>query len=250
MAQYEAPEALPIARAIDRKKQGGSPCAACEVRHLAVCSALETDDLDELDAILTHKELNAGDVLFDEGEPAKNVYNLTSGCLKLYKLLPDGRRQITGFLFAGDFVGLANSDDYIYSAEAVNDVALCRFEKQKLDALMSTHVSLEKRLLGMARFELAEAQEQILLLGRKTAKERIASFILMLSERAERRGEPGNPVVFPMNRNDIGDYLGLTTETVSRTMTRLRKSGAITLDSDRSIMINKRDDLVDMADGF
>lgn len=250
MSQLKTPIAVPLVQALPRKKQGVSPCAACEVRHLAVCSALETDDLSELDAILTHKDLSAGDTLFDEGEPATHVYNLTAGCLKLYKLLPDGRRQVTGFLFAGDFVGLANSEDYIYSAEAVSDVALCSFEKHKIDKLMNAHLSLEKRLLGMARFELAEAQEQILMLGRKTAKERIASFILMLSERAQRRGEVENPVEFPMNRNDIGDYLGLTTETVSRTMTRLRKSGAISLDSDRSIVINERDNLVDIAEGF
>lgn len=250
MAQFEMPVAQPLATALHRARQGDSPCAACEVRHLAVCSALEDSDLKGLEAILQHKDLQAGEILFDEGEPADYVYNLTSGCLKLYKLLPDGRRQVTGFLFAGDFVGLANSEDYIYSAESVSPVALCRFEKTKLDRLMNDHINFEKRLLGMARFELAEAQEQILMLGRKTAKERIASFILMLSERSARRGQTANPVEFPMSRNDIGDYLGLTTETVSRTLTRLRKSGAISLDTDRSITINELETLTDIAEGF
>ena len=187
---------------------------------------------------------------FDEGEPAKNVYNLTFGCMKLYKLLPDGRRQVTGFLFPGDFVGLVDSEEYIYSAEAVSGSTLCRFDKNKLEQLMNEHIHLEKRLFGLARHELAEAQEQILLLGRKTAKERIASFILMLSKRAERRGDKDNPVELPMSRNDIGDYLGLTTETVSRTLTRLRKSGVISLDTDRSVMINELDTLTDLAEGF
>ncbi len=250
MPKLQLPEMESLSSALPREKTGNSPCAACAVRRLAVCSALEDGDLGELDAILHHTNLGPGDSLFDEGEPAENVYNLTSGCLKLYKLLPDGRRQVTGFLFAGDFVGLANSDEYIYSAEAVNRVALCRFEKPKLDKLMNAHPSLEKRLLTMARFELAEAQEQILMLGRKTAKERIASFILMLSERAHRRGEPENPVAFPMSRNDIGDYLGLTTETVSRTLTRLRKSGVLTMDTDRSISVNDRDALSDIAEGY
>lgn len=250
MAQLKMPTTQPLSKALYRARTGDTPCAACEVRHLAVCSALEDSDLESLEAILQHKNLQAGENLFDEGEPANYVYNLTSGCLKLYKLLPDGRRQVTGFLFAGDFVGLANSDDYIYSAEAVSDVELCRFEKTKLDNLMDAHVNFEKRLLGMARFELAEAQEQILMLGRKTAKERIASFIVMLSERAARRGHTTNPVEFPMSRNDIGDYLGLTTETVSRTLTRLRKSGAISLDTDRSITINERETLAEIAEGF
>ena len=250
MAQFKMPTAQPLSKALYRAKQGDSPCAACEVRHLAVCSALEDSDLSSLEAILQHKNLQAGETLFDEGEPAQYVYNLTSGCLKLYKLLPDGRRQVTGFLFGGDFVGLANSDDYIYSAEAVSAVALCKFEKTKLDRLMNEHISFEKRLLGMARFELAEAQEQILMLGRKTAMERIASFILMLSERAERRGDAENPVEFPMSRNDIGDYLGITTETVSRTLTRLRKNNAISLDTDRSITINEHEKLREIAEGF
>ena len=250
MPSFKMPNAVPLTSALSRAKQGDSPCAACEVRHIAVCSALEGDELFKLDAILQHTTLSSGDILFDEGEPAKNVYNLTQGCLKLYKLLPDGRRQVTGFLFAGDFVGLANSDDYIYSAEAVSDVALCRFEKGKLEHLMNEHTNLEKRLLGLARFELAEAQEQILLLGRKTAMERIASFVLMLSDRAVRRGEASNPVELPMSRNDIGDYLGLTTETVSRTLTRLRKNGAISLETDRSISVNERDALSDIADGL
>ncbi|NQV98095.1 MAG: helix-turn-helix domain-containing protein [Rhodospirillales bacterium] len=250
MSGSEVQKPPPLAKALYRARQGDSPCAACDVRHLAVCSALEESDLNELEAILHHTQLSAGDTLFDEGEPSTNVYNLTTGCLKLYKLLPDGRRQVTGFLFAGDFVGLANRDEYIYSAEAVSAITLCRFEKRKLDQLMHDHINFERRLLGMARFELAEAQDQILMLGRKTAMERISSFILMLSERAKRRGDPDNPVGLPMSRNDIGDYLGLTTETVSRTITRLRKSGTISLDTDHKVIINDREALVEIAEGY
>ncbi len=195
-------------------------------------------------------DLSAGDALFDEGEPATNVYNLTSGTIKLYRLLPDGRRQVTGFLFAGDFLGLAASEDYIFSAEAVTPVSLCKFSRVDLDVLMERAPQLERRLLSLARYELAEAQDQILLLGRKTAKERIASFILMLSERAVRRGEQDNPVSIPMSRNDIGDYLGLTTETVSRTLTRLRSSQAIIMESDRKVTLVERQVLEEIAEGF
>jgi len=244
------PEAEKLGSATPRTHGGASPCAACQVRHLAVCSALDGDELLLLDDIVKHVDLSPGDALFDEGEPAANVYNLTSGTIKLYKLLPDGRRQVTGFLFSGDFLGLANSENYIYSSESVTDVALCKFSRTDLDALMEKAPQMEKRLLGMARYELAEAQDQILLLGRKTAKERIASFILMLSERAVRRGEIDNPVSVPMSRNDIGDYLGLTTETVSRTLTRLRSSGAIAMESDRKITLIDRDALQDISEGF
>jgi CRP/FNR family transcriptional regulator len=236
--------------ATPRARTGDTPCAACQVRHLAVCSVLEDDQLDQLEGITKFLDLSAGDALFDEGEPASNVYNLTSGTIKLYKLMPDGRRQVTGFLYAGDFLGLADSEDYIYSAEAVTSVSLCRFAKTDLNSLMTEMPLLERRLLGMARYELAEAQDQILLLGRKTAKERIASFLLMLSDRAVRRGQPVNPVSIPMSRNDIGDYLGLTTETVSRTFTRLRSSGTISMESDRKVNIIDRDTLSEIAEGF
>jgi len=247
---FQSENVVQLDRAVPRAQTGDSPCAACQVRHLAVCSALERDELNLLDEIVRFVDLEAGDALFDEGEPAANVYNLTSGSIKLYKLLPDGRRQVTGFLFAGDFLGLADSDDYIYSAEAVAATSLCKFSRVDLDSLMEKTPELGRRLLRMARYELAEAQDQILLLGRKTAKERIASFILMLSERAVRRGESGNPVSIPMSRNDIGDYLGLTTETVSRTLTRLRSSGAINMESDRKFTLVERETLQDIAEGF
>jgi len=236
--------------AIPRAKQGDSPCAACQVRHLAVCSALEDSELNLLDKIVRFVELEAGDSVFDEGEPALNVYNLTAGTVKLYKLLPDGRRQVTGFLSAGDFLGLAASDDYIFSAESVTPASLCKFSRADLDLLLEQAPQLERRLLGMARYELAEAQDQMLLLGRKTAKERIASFLLMLSDRAVCRGEADNPVLIPMSRNDIGDYLGLTTETVSRTLTRLRTGGVISLETDRKITLVERETLQDISEGF
>lgn len=250
VSQHNLSKISPLQTAMPRPGGSKTPCAACQVRNLAICSALHDDDLDRMNAILQNAELNAGDILFDEGEASINVYNLTAGCIKLYKLLPDGRRQVTGFLFAGDFLGLSNTDDYIYSAEAVTDVTLCKFKRSRLEALLEEIPELEKRLLGMARHELVEAQDQILLLGRKTAKERITTFILMLSDRAQRRGEQSNPVSVPMSRNDIGDYLGLTTETVSRTLTRLRRGGIISMESDRRITLDERDALQDIAAGF
>jgi CRP/FNR family transcriptional regulator len=224
-------------------------CAACPVRHLAVCSALDGDEMSRLNALLTPVELNRGEPLLDEGEPADYVFNLTAGTLKLYRLLPDGRRQITGFLFPGDFLGLADRSDYTCSAEAVTEATLCRFPRKNLENLFSEIPHLEGRLLGMARTELAESQDHMLLLGRKSAKERIASFILMLSNRAVRRGLGANPVSVPMSRNDIGDFLGLTTETVSRTITSLKRSGIIAADSDRKISITNPDDLAELAEG-
>jgi len=167
--------------------------------------------------------------IIDEGEAADYLFNVTDGAVKLYKLLPDGRRQITGFLFAGDFLGIAMNEKYAYSAEALGRVSLCRFPRRKLEALLDEFPKLEKRLLGMASNELVQAQDQILLLGRKTAQEKIVSFLLNLSDRVVRRGGDPSPISLPMGRSDIADYLGLTTETVSRTITHLKRDGLIRL---------------------
>jgi len=227
-----------------------SPCAACPVRELSICSALAPEELNSLTAILTNVELAPGDPLIDEGEPADNVFNITQGTLKVYKLLPDGRRQITGFLFPGDFLGLVRSDVYVCSAEAVTEVSLCRFSRKKLDTVVAEYPKLETRLLQMTRTELAEVQDQILLLGRKTAKERVATFLLTLARRAEARGDEVNPVGVPMSRDDIGDFLGLTTETVSRTFTRLKQSGLIAQEPDRRVLIRDQAAMEDIAGGI
>ena len=226
-----------------------SPCSACTVRHLTICAALDEAELVQMSAIISSMELSPGDPLFDEGEPADYVFNVTAGAVKVYKLLADGRRQMTGFLFPGDFLGLANEETYAYSAEAVTHTALCRFPRRKLERLLEEFPRMERRLLGMASHELAVAQEQMLLLGRKTAKEKVASFLLMLSRRAEQRGQNGDPVAVPMSRNDIADYLGLTTETVSRTFTQLRRDGCINLLPGGKVALAARDRLEGIAEG-
>ncbi len=251
MPEIDSSNVVRLPEAVSRPAgDDSSPCAACPVRELAVCSALDGHELDRLNAIRMPAELPQGSTLFDEGAAADYVYNLTSGSMKLYKLLPDGRRQITGFVFPGDFLGLAHDTEYVYAAEAVKDSALCKFKRSQLSRLFDEFPRLESRLLSMSRDELVEAHNQMLLLGRKTARERIASFLLMLSRRAEELGVPINPINVPMSRNDIGDYLGLTTETVSRTLTRLKNTGVIILNSDRKIDVADREALEEMADGF
>jgi CRP/FNR family transcriptional regulator len=227
-----------------------SPCSACSVRQLTFCAPLDQQELHQLTSIVSSIELVPGDPLFDEGEPAEYMFNVTAGTMKIYKLLPDGRRQVTGFLFAGDFLGLANNETYAYSAEAVTHVALCRFPRRKLEHLLEQYPKLEKRLLSMASHELAAAQEQMLLLGRKTAREKIVSFLLSLAERAARRGQTNNPVNVSMSRTDIGDYLGLTTETVSRTFTQLKGGGLISLRPGGKVHLSDTEALTQIAEGM
>jgi len=219
------------------------PCAACAARQLAFCNVLEEDDLGQLLKIMTETSAAAGQAIFYEGDEASSVYNVTEGVVRVSKMLPDGRRQITGFLFPGDFLGLAHDDVYAYTAEAISPIRMCRFKRGKLLDLFDELPHLEKRLLGMAADELAAAQDQILLLGRKTARERVVSFFRLLAKQARKRGDNGNPISLPMSRADIADYLGLTIETVSRTITKLSKDGVIVLPSSNKVVLADMDAL-------
>lgn len=198
-------------------------CELCDVRPLAVCGSVTMDQSACLTAIARSAQLDAGEPLFHEGDPAIEVFTVINGMLKLSKLLPDGRRQIAGFLMAGDYLGLAFTERYGCSAEAVTPVRLCRFPRLAFLRLLDQFPALEKALLGRAATELAAAQQQMLLLGRKNAHERVASFVLQLAERQATKD--GQRIDVPMTRTDIADHLGLTIETVSRTLTSLRKAG-------------------------
>ncbi len=247
---------MAMARTEERKEESGSKapaampqaCAACGARGRTVCASLDGDALSVVDAVAIRQAFPPGQNIFDEGEPSDYLFNLTQGTVKIYKLLADGRRQVTGFLFAGDFLGLASEAAYAYTAEAVTEAKVCRFRRGQLDQLLERFPQMERRLLVMAGHELAEAQEQMLLLGRKTAKERIASFLLSLSRRAQQAGRAADPVSVPMSRTDIADYLGLTTETVSRTFTKLKTEGLIRLLPGGLVALADREALADLAE--
>ncbi len=200
------------------------PCDTCKARDYSACAPLNAEEQKRLVAIMRIVEVEPHRAIFDEAEPAENVYNVTAGAVKIYKLLPDGRRQITGFLFPGDFLGLTHNEAYAYSAEALAPTKLCRFPRRKLEGLLDE--------------------------SRKSARERIVSFILMLSDAAVRHGEPADPVFLPMNRSDIADYLGLTIETVSRFFTRLKTQGLIQLVDERRIRLARPEALREIAAGF
>ena len=226
------------------------PCDTCAVRPYSACAALDSDEQKRLVDIMKTVEVEAHQAIFNEFDKAQHVFNVTEGAVKIYKLLSDGRRQITGFLFPGDFLGLTHNETYAYSAEALGPTKLCRFPREKLEALLDEMPSLEQRLLGMASHELAAAQDQMILLGRKSAKERVVSFLLMLSNSAVRHGRSGNPVSLPMTRNDMGDYLGLSLETVSRAFTQLKTQGFIQLLDERQVRLIKPDAMREIATGF
>jgi CRP/FNR family transcriptional regulator, anaerobic regulatory protein len=240
-----------LARPHTREPHGPlDPCATCEARPLSVCNAIADPDLARLAAIAVVCEVPAGQCFIDEGEPASGFFNVTAGTAKLFKLLPDGRRQITGFVGPGHFLGLAVSDTYAFSAEAIEHLQFCRFQRAKLRALLDDFPLMEKRLLEVASNELVAAQEQMLLLGRKTARERLASFLQSLSRQGLPCGHSRLRFALPMTRGDIADYLGLTIETVSRTLTRLRAEGLIDVLSQSEVVIRNAAGLERLAGGL
>eukprot|EP01035_Chromulina_nebulosa_P032232 gene32232-43034_t len=222
-------------------------CNRCGARALSVCGSVADSDLARLGALAEVVTLTPGAVLTREGDAAPYVFNITSGSLRVYKLLPDGRRQITGFLFAGDFLGLAIGEHYVFSADAIEPTTVCRFRKGPFRALVESSPPLEHMLLQRTSHELAAAQNQMLLLGRKTAVERLASFLMDLSDRDRRAGGAGRIIQLPMTRAEIADYLGLTTETVSRVTSRLKLRGVIRLLTLHSLSIEKPAELAALA---
>ena len=215
------------------------------VAALAMCRGLAKNATTRIVAVSTLERAKAGETLFTEGDRADGIYEVVSGMLRLYKVLPDGRRQITGFLSAGQILGLAPRGTHMYSAEAINDVSLCRYPRVGLDRLIDEVPALARRLLAVTSHELCTAQDQMLLLGRKAAREKVASFLLLMADQQAN----GDEVAVPMSRSDIADYLGLTTETVSRTFTKLKTLGLIALPTANRVEIRDRDQLEDFAIG-
>lgn len=203
-------------------------CSNCDVRDRSFCNALETNDLKRLAEVAIPRHIEKGKVFIEEGMPAADFFNITVGTAKLFKTLPDGRQQITGFAGPGHFVGLAASETYAFSAQAIEKVELCRFSRPKMRGLLHDFPALEQRLLETACNELVTAQDQMLLLGRKTARERVASFVMARLAIATVSDGAVDTIELPMTRAEIADYLGLTIETISRTISKLKAEGRIT----------------------
>lgn len=228
-------------------RQNHGCCANCDVRQLAVCAALPAGDVHRLEAIIQSKTAEAGDRIVEEGEPRQFVYTLTSGMLRLLSDLPDGRRQIAGFLLPGDYLGLADDAVYSQTAEAVVPSTLCAFPLKKMEAIMDESPALKARLYELTRRALNEARESQMMLGRLAPVEKVASFLLLLTDRLVRHGINADPLVLPMSRTDIADHLGLTIETVSRSFTKLRLQGLIHLYDANRVEIADRKALVSVA---
>lgn len=229
-----------------------SSCADCDARHNGMCDALSDEELSLLARAAQHMSLPAGKLIMEEGEPAQHFYNVNSGTVRLFKSLPDGRRQITGFASAGHFIGLASTSLNMVSAETIDSVQICRFSRTVLSSMLTELPALERKLLDIAIHELALNQQQLLLLGRKTALERIATFLLSWWQRQGTCNTPlpqaNTRLTLPLSRTDLADYLGLTIETVSRSLSTLKKDGLIEIPNIHEVVLLRPQALADIAE--
>ncbi len=228
-----------------------SPCADCTVRDRAICAALTPDERRLLGAAGRIQAVERGQTLLWEGEDALLVANVIDGVLKLSTSTSDGREQIVGVVYPSDFIGRPFGDRSQHSVTALTDARVCLFARSAFDRFAHSHPHLEHRLLERALDELDRARRWMLLLGRKSATERVASFLIELSHRLAETGctedGPLDSFDLPLDRQQIADVLGLTIETVSRQLSALRSQGLIDLPGRRALVIRDRARLTALA---
>jgi CRP/FNR family transcriptional regulator len=224
-------------------------CVKCGARSVGLCAPLDSAALDDMAGESERLQLAARAAVFHQGDPARYVYTLTDGVARLIRVLPDGRQAAIGFRFAGDILGYSPSEEHAFGAEMLTPGTVCRIDRRRLEQLFRRYPAMERRFLDLCVKELAESQDHILALGRFSAEERVAAFLVSLVEAQERRGRAGPVFDLPATRADIGEFLGLTLETVSRAISLFRKRGWIRLHRHGGIELVNRAALVALASG-
>jgi len=217
-------------------------CRDCPIRHRAVCARCEPDELERLEAVKYYKTYSAGQTVIWSGDRLEFVASVVAGVATLSQTMEDGRKQMVGLLLPSDFIGRPGREHASFDVTAVSDITICCFRRKPFEELLVSTPHVSQRLLEMALDELDAAREWMLVLGRKTAREKIASLIAIIARRDEKAKEAlsrGKPltVFLPLTREAMADYLGLTLETVSRQVSALKRDGVITLEGNRHVVI-------------
>ncbi|WP_294392924.1 Crp/Fnr family transcriptional regulator [uncultured Sphingomonas sp.] len=223
-------------------------CADCAVRDQALCGSLSDEELTALNQLGRRQTIARGDTFVWAGDDSIVCGNLLAGVLKLSASTADGREQIVGLLYPADFVGQPYVDSAAFTITALTDAELCVFPRKPFERVLEDHVRMERLLLQRTFAALTEARSRMLMLARQSAEERIAGFLLDMATRTEKtgcRGAADGPVTFdlPLTRGQIADVLGLTIETVSRQLTKLKTAGIIALPGARAVTIRDREAL-------
>lgn len=216
-------------------------CGDCPIRKRAVCARCEADELEELNKIKYYRSFEAGQTVVWSGDRMDFVASIVSGIASLTQTMEDGRTQMVGLLLPSDFVGRPGRNSAAFDVTATTDLVMCCFRKKPFEELVSSTPAVAQRLLEMTLDELDAARDWMLLLGRKTAREKISSLLAIIGQRSTslEPSDVGKVLEFdlPLSREAMGDYLGLTIETVSRQMSALKKSGVIELVGKRHIRV-------------
>lgn len=225
-------------------------CRSCEARHRGICGALNPEQLVYLSKHTSKHAFSSEHELVAAGEDTHRYSNILSGVVKLSKMMSDGRQQIVGLQFAPDFLGRPFRRQSDVVAEAATDVRVCSFPRGVLEELTRQSPELEHRLHEQTLKELDEAREWMLTLGRKNANEKVASFLMLIATHFDPEELVHSEIRFdlPLKRSDIADFLGLTIETVSRQLTKLRKAGLIQIENTRTVIIRDIDALRDASE--
>jgi CRP/FNR family transcriptional regulator len=224
-------------------------CMTCGSRSVGLCAPLDAAALDDMSGESERLALEPRDAIFRQGDAAHHVYTLTEGMARLTRILPDGRQAVIGFRFAGDIIGFTPEAEHSIGAEMLTSGTVCRLGRRRLEQLFRRHPVMERRFLDLCVRELAASQDHILALGRFSAEERVAAFLVSLAEAQEKRGHVGPVFVLPATRADIGEFLGLTLETVSRAVSAFRKRGWIRLHGHSGVELIGRACLAGLAAG-
>ena len=225
-------------------------CNSCPIRHRAVCARCESDELARLEQMKYYRSFQAGQTVIWSGDRMDFVASVVSGIATLTQTMEDGRRQMVGLLLPSDFVGRPGRSTAAYDVTATTDLVMCCFRKKPFEELILSTPHISQRLLEMTLDELDAAREWMLLLGRKTAREKIASLLAIIARRdVSLNPRSKGPIVFdlPLTREEMADYLGLTLETVSRQVSALRRDGVISLEGKRHVTVNDFDRLLEIA---
>ncbi|MEZ5710611.1 MAG: Crp/Fnr family transcriptional regulator [Blastomonas sp.] len=227
-------------------------CDTCLVRNRAICGSLESEELEVLNKLGRRHRIVRGQSLMWEGDDSLLVANVIEGVLKLSTSMGDGREQIVGVVYPSDFIGRPFGGKSFHTVTALTDARVCTFARKDFDQFAREHPDLEHKLLQRTLTELDRARHWMLLLGRKNAREKIATFLLEMSARLADGGcvdlGPLDRFELPFGRQQIADILGLTIETVSRQLTQLKAEGVIETPDRRTVVILDRDQLEEMTD--
>ena len=223
-------------------------CGDCPIRHRAVCARCEPDELTRLDQIKYYRSFEAGQTVIWSGDQMDFVGSVVKGIATLTQTMEDGRTQMVGLLLPSDFVGRPGRASAAYNVVATTDIVMCCFRKKPFEHMMKTTPHIAERLLEMTLDELDAAREWMLVLGRKTAREKIASLLAIIARRNAtlNLADVTGSMVFdlPLTREAMADYLGLTLETVSRQISSLKKDGVIELKGKRHVTVPDFDALL------